>query len=47
MIEVKLRDGDTAIEVASLWRWSHYGDETDIIAYRIIPEQPTNQSGEQ
>ncbi|WP_205954193.1 hypothetical protein [Pantoea stewartii] len=36
MIEVKLRDGDTAIELASLWRWSHYGDETDIIAYRVV-----------
>lgn len=46
MIEVKLRDGDTAIEVASLWRWSHYGDETDIIAYRIIPERANNQNGE-
>lgn len=27
--------------------WNHSGEEDDIIAYRIIPEQPTNQNGEQ
>lgn len=27
--------------------WTHYGNISDIIAYRIIPEQPTNQNGEQ
>lgn len=26
--------------------WNHSGEEDDIIAYRIIPEQPTNQNGE-
>lgn len=28
-------------------RWAHEGKGGDIIAYRIIPEQPTNQNGEQ
>lgn len=27
--------------------WLNEGDVSDIIAYRIIPEQPTNQNGEQ
>lgn len=28
-------------------RWAHEGKGGDIIAYRIIPEQPANQNGEQ
>ncbi|MDH1085327.1 hypothetical protein N5C79_02330 [Pantoea brenneri] len=27
--------------------WNNTGSSVDIIAYRIIPEQPTNQNGEQ
>ncbi|VXB74637.1 hypothetical protein PANT111_170174 [Pantoea brenneri] len=27
--------------------WTHYGNISDIIAYRIIPERATNQNGEQ
>ncbi|MDH2121918.1 hypothetical protein N5J75_01670 [Pantoea brenneri] len=34
---------------AAKFDWRHRGwcADTDIIAYRIIPEQPTNQNGEQ
>lgn len=28
-------------------RWEHEGKGGDIIAYRIIPDQPTNQNGDQ
>ncbi|MDU4747732.1 MAG: hypothetical protein E6X99_16095 [Pantoea sp.] len=47
--EIKFRDGDCAeldtwLDILE-WRQKGYG--SDIIAYRIIPEQPTNQNGEQ
>lgn len=38
-----IRDGKPAIN----WGWRNTGSINDIIAYRIIPEQPTNQNGEQ
>ncbi|MBD8181656.1 hypothetical protein IFU25_08065 [Pantoea agglomerans] len=47
--EIKFRDGDCA--ELDTWldilEWRHKGYGSDIIAYRIIPEQPTNQNGEQ
>lgn len=47
-VAIKFRDGTVMTETLSdCWVWSHGGDEEDIIAYRIIPEQPTNQNGEQ
>jgi len=39
MIEVKFRDGDTATEIASLWRWSHHENDSDIIAYRVVEQE--------
>lgn len=46
-VAIKLRDGKVMTETLSdCWVWSHGGDYDDIIAYRIIPEQPTNQNGE-
>jgi len=47
--EIKFRDGDCAeldtwLDILE-WRQKGYG--SDIIAYRIIPDQPTNQNGEQ
>lgn len=47
MVEVKFRNGNTQKSEACDWYWPHDGIESDIIAYRIIPEQPTNQNGEQ
>lgn len=47
MVEVKFRNGNTQKSKASDWYWPHDGIESDIIAYRIISEQPTNQNGEQ
>lgn len=47
-VHVQFRDGEV-INTASgnCIRWSHKGTSSDIIAYRIIPEQPANQNGEQ
>lgn len=46
--EIKFRDGDCA--ELDTWldilEWHHKGYGSDIIAYRIIPEQATNQNGE-
>lgn len=53
VVEVKFRNGSVGEgEFAECYEWNHgYYDlsttEADIIAYRIIPEQPTNQNGEQ
>lgn len=46
-VDIKFRDGDIGLEQSANWDWIHLGYRSDIIAYRIIPEQPTNQSGEQ
>lgn len=46
-VDIKFRDGDIGLEQGPNWDWSHLGYRSDIIAYRIIPEQPTNQNGEQ
>jgi len=50
-VEVKFRKGRVnRKEHAGSWGWLSDEDEPrpyDIIAYRIIPEQPTNQNGEQ
>ena len=51
VVEVKFRNGSSEKgEFAECYEWNHgYRDlsttEVDIIAYRIIPEQPTNQNG--
>ncbi|KAA5932347.1 MULTISPECIES: hypothetical protein [unclassified Pantoea] len=49
VVHLKFRDGkvDDDGNKAFIMRWSHIGTGWDIIAYRIIPEQPTNQNGEQ
>lgn len=46
-VDIKFRDGDIGLEQSANWDWIHLGYRSDIIAYRIIPEQPTNQNGEQ
>lgn len=48
VIEVRFRTGNTERSSRSeFYSWEHHERATDIIAYRIIPEQPTNQNGEQ
>lgn len=47
LVEVKSRNGHVAEDCAEAFEWCHEADDDDIIAYRIIPEQPTNQNGEQ
>lgn len=51
IVKVTCRGGDRfGPDSASCFEWEHYvpgPDGYDIIAYRIIPEQPTNQNGEQ
>lgn len=49
VVHLKFRDGEVDDDgnKAFIMRWSHIGTDWDIIAYRIIPEQPTNQNGEQ
>lgn len=47
LVEVKSRNGHVAEDCAEAFEWCHEADGDDIIAYRIIPEQPTNQNGEQ
>ncbi|WP_192034094.1 hypothetical protein IFU02_020830 [Pantoea agglomerans] len=53
IVAVKYRNGvSMPDQQAGYYEWNHgYGDlaqtRVDIIAYRIIPEQPTNQNGEQ
>ncbi|MBN1088102.1 hypothetical protein [Pantoea sp. 1B4] len=44
-VEFKTTSG--AISRAKFLNWHHVVAGEDIIAYRIIPEQPTNQNGEQ
>ncbi|NKE95250.1 hypothetical protein [Pantoea agglomerans] len=50
-VEVKFRDGcfGGSIRMAGGYYWgrSNAAYDSDIIAYRIIPERPTNQNGEQ
>jgi len=47
-VEVKLRSGSGYQGwAAKTFDWLHFGMPLDIIAYRIIPEHPTNQNGEQ
>lgn len=46
-VEVKLRGAIEKSDTASEFYWRHCQSRGDIIAYRIIPEQPTNQNGEQ
>lgn len=46
-VEVKLRGAIENSNTASEFYWRHCQSRGDIIAYRIIPEQPTNQNGEQ
>jgi hypothetical protein len=47
-VHVQFRDGEVISDADGYClRWSHKGTPRDIIAYRIIPEQPTNQNGEQ
>lgn len=47
LVEVKSRNGHVAEDCAEAFEWCHEADDDDIIAYRIIPEKPTNQNGEQ
>lgn len=47
VVEVKWPRGSTSEIIPGDCSWLHYGGHYDIIAYRIIPEQPTNQNGEQ
>lgn len=53
LVAVKYRNGvSMPDQQAGCYEWNHgYGDlaqtRVDITAYRIIPEQPTNQNGEQ
>ena len=46
IVETKWDDGDIIIQPAGKPDWMH-DSVVNIIAYRIIPEQPTNQNGEQ
>ncbi|MFL6615976.1 MAG: hypothetical protein ACJ8LD_19960 [Pantoea agglomerans] len=50
-VEIKFRDGciGGGIRKAGGYYWGRTNAalQSDIIAYRIIPEQPTNQNGEQ
>lgn len=47
MVEVKFRNGKIEKSEACDLYWPHDGIASDIIAYRIIPEHPKNQKGEQ
>ncbi|MGC0858465.1 hypothetical protein WKG86_05585 [Pantoea agglomerans] len=47
VVGIRYRDGEEDAGVAGYQSWRHYSEQDDIIAYRIIPEQPTNQNGEQ
>lgn len=47
MVEVNYRNGVISKCNAGLRFWGHQGIDSDIIAYRIIPERATNQNGEQ
>jgi len=40
-------DGEDGPGPSYSWHWEHIGHSQDVFAYRIIPEQPTNQNGEQ
>lgn len=48
LVDIKFRNGDIIRGYKPRHLdWRLDGDIGDIIAYRIIPEQPTNQNGEQ
>ena len=42
-VEVKLRDRDLPPFKGSKWDWSHMGNRTDIIAYRIVNGRAAEQ----
>lgn len=46
-LQIKRRDGVTDDGYLNNFWWGHIGDDSDIIAYRIIPEQATSHNGEQ
>lgn len=46
-VEYQLRAGAKGSEPARRLDWQHEGKRHDIIAYRIIREQPSNQNGDQ
>lgn len=46
-VEVKFRGGEGCIALSGELDWRDTQSCGDIIAYRIIPEQSTNQNGEQ
>jgi len=47
IVEVKFTQTPKDEGIAHCWDWHHEEGENNIIAYRIIPEHPTNQNGEQ
>ena len=49
VVRVKYRSGRQAEDWAACFNWGNSGSiiAYRIIAYRIIPEQPTNENGEQ
>jgi hypothetical protein len=47
-VDIKWIDGSFSRNTfAATWDWEHRRGADNIIAYRIIPEQATNQNGEQ
>ena len=47
LVEFEMRDGDKDTALSTVLDWPHENRSDDIIAYRVVPEQPTNQNGEQ
>ncbi|TKK33216.1 hypothetical protein [Pantoea agglomerans] len=47
LVIIRYFDSEERETIAGQVSWNHCGDGDDIIAYRVIPEQPTNQNGEQ
>jgi len=47
LVEFEMRDGDKDTALSTVIDWPHENRSDDIIAYRVVPEQPTNQNGEQ
>lgn len=47
LVEFEMRDGDKDTALSTVLDWPHENRSDDIIAYRVVPGQPTNQNGEQ
>lgn len=45
LVELRVRKGDVGCDVAKACWWDHRGEPGDIVAYRVVGEQPVGRGG--